>query len=808
MPKKKEYSGKSREDLLFEIEKLKRSNLALKKDVTEIKNVEKIIPKSEEEYRTLIHQIPIGIYRTTIGGHIIFANEALAKILGYDKIEDLFKITVMDLFVEKKSRTKEISDWKECGGINSSELKFLKKDGDQIWVRDTGRAIINNLGDIVYFDGVIEDISDWKKSDQIIKEKNEFIDKIIESSALSTWISDEKGTAIRANPACFEFFGASEDEVIGKYNILKDSVIEKAGFLPEIKNVFEKGIAANIIIDYNFADVDHVNIKKPAHKITNSIFTPILDNNKKVSNVIVQAIDLTDIIKAKEDLQLSKLTLDIILDNTNDAIIKHDLNGKIIEVNKTMLDMYQITKEQALNLSIMDISGPEMSLNTAKSYWKSALQGEKIVFEWQAKRPNDMMVFYVEVALKKIKIGNDEFVLGNIRDLTQAKKAEEEKAVLEAQLNQSHKMEAIGTLAGGIAHNFNNILMGIQGYTSLMKLHMDPSQSDYKYLNNIDKAISSAVELTRQLLGFARGGRYEVKPINLNELIKNENRVFGQTKKEIRITGKYEKNPWIIEADQGQLQQVLLNLYVNAWQAMPKGGNIYIQTANVIIDDGYRKHFKIIPGKYVRLSVTDTGIGIDKDIQKKIFDPFFTTKDRGRNSGLGLASVYGIIKNHRGFINIYSEKGHGTTFNIYFPVSNKEVFINNIGETEIVNGVGTILLVDDEPMVSEVGKELLMALGYKVLTAESGDEAIQIYKEKQEYINLIILDMIMPVIGGEETFEKLKEIDPEVNVLLSSGYSLNGQAEEILSNGCKGFLQKPYSLSDLSEKVRSVLEVR
>jgi PAS domain S-box-containing protein len=393
-----------------------------------------------------------------------------------------------------------------------------------------------------------------------------------------------------------------------------------------------------------------------------------------------------------------------------------------------------------------------------------------------------------------------------VHDLTAIRKAEEEKKRLEAQLHQAQKMESIGILAGGIAHNFNNVLMGIQGRVSLMMIDKDPSDPDFEHLKEIEAYAKSAAELTKDLLGFARGGKYEVKPIDLNVLIKHESMMFGRTKKEIRFHVRYERDLWLVEADQGQIQQVFLNLYVNAWQAMPGGGDLYIQTENVTLDAQYVKHFDIRPGKYIKISLTDTGTGMDEATKEKIFDPFFSTKDSGKGFGLGLASVYGIIKNHGGFINVYSEKGIGTTFNIYLPASDKEIDKESIRHNEIAiqHGKGTVLLVDDEDMITDVGRMMLEKLGYRVLIARNGKEALDAYDKQKEEIDLVILDMIMPGLGGGEIFDQLKKLDGDVNVLLSSGYTINGQAKEIMDRGCRGFIQKPYSLEELSNKIIEV----
>ena len=411
-----------------------------------------------------------------------------------------------------------------------------------------------------------------------------------------------------------------------------------------------------------------------------------------------------------------------------------------------------------------------------------------------------------EARANLISFGGRDVLCVVVRDITEHKRIEEEKARLEAQLQQAQKMEAIGTLAGGIAHDFNNLLLGIQGRASLMLMDTDSSHPYTEHLNGIVAYVKSAADLTRQLLGFARGGKYEVKTTDLNELIKNQNQMFGRTRKEIAIRDKYEENLLAAEVDQGQIEQALMNLYINAWQAMPGGGDLYVQTENIIIDENYSKPYKVKPGKYIKISVTDTGVGMDKATRQRIFDPFFTTREMGRGTGLGLASVYGIIKNHDGFINIYSEKGEGTTFNIYLPASEKEVVKEKKMHKEVLRGTETVLFVDDEDMIIDVGQDILKLLGYGVLPASGGEEAIEVYKKNHDKIDMVILDMIMPDMGGGETYDRLKEINPDIKVLLSSGYSINGQATEILERGCDGFIQKPFSIMDLSQKIREILD--
>jgi nitrogen-specific signal transduction histidine kinase len=394
---------------------------------------------------------------------------------------------------------------------------------------------------------------------------------------------------------------------------------------------------------------------------------------------------------------------------------------------------------------------------------------------------------------------------GIARDVSERKLYEEERSRLQQQLQQAQKMESIGTLAGGVAHDFNNLLMGIQGRTSLMLL--DPGSFPYlEHLKGIESYVQSATGLTKQLLGFARSGKYEPKPTDLNQLIKRENRMFGRTRKEIHIQEELEENLWTTEIDRGQIQQVLLNIYVNAWHAMPGGGDLYIRTGNIIIDETYNQPYHVETGKYIKISITDTGTGMDEKTRQRIFEPFFTTREMGRGTGLGLASAYGIIKNHKGFINVYSEKGQGSTFNIYLPASEKDAAKDKKTDEKVIIGTESILLVDDEDMIIEVGGAIIKNLGYQVWDAKNGKDAIEIYEKNHDKIDLVILDMVMPGMGGGEIYDRLKETNPDVKVLLSSGYSINGQATEILERGCNGFIQKPFNLLELSKKLREIFD--
>jgi len=391
-------------------------------------------------------------------------------------------------------------------------------------------------------------------------------------------------------------------------------------------------------------------------------------------------------------------------------------------------------------------------------------------------------------------------------EIEERKKAEEKKAELEGKLQQAQRLEAMGTLAGGIAHDFNNILMGIQGYASLMLLDIDTTHPHFEKLKSTEQYVKRGAELTRQLLGFSRGGKYEVSPTNLNELVDKSAQLFGRTKKEISISTNFQADPWIAEVDKGQIEQVLLNLYVNAWQAMPAGGNLYLETHNVFLDEADTKPYGLRSGRYLKITVTDTGVGMDEKTKERIFEPFFTTKGMGRGTGLGLASAYGIVKSHNGIINVASKKGQGTTFNIYLPASDRGAVKERIVKETLMRGKETILLVDDEDITINSATEMLQWLGYSVLVAKGGREAIDKLQTHLDSIDLIILDMVMPGMGGRETYERLRVIRPDVKILLASGYSISGDTVRIMEEGCAGFIQKPFDITQISVKLREILD--
>jgi two-component system cell cycle sensor histidine kinase/response regulator CckA len=562
------------------------------------------------------------------------------------------------------------------------------------------------------------------------------------------------------------------------------------------------------------------------------IATPIKDKRGELTGVLVFIIDITKHKLMEEELirhrdRLEEMVRDrtqalrekqagyrklyqrakqqetlyrSLLESSVDAIAIYDLAGRVIYINPSFTETFGWPLEELKSRKIPYV--PDSERDETKEKIRQVVEfGHKIKYFKTRRSTKDGRVLDVVISATRHldHNGRPAGMLVVLRDNTRA-------TALEAQLQQSKKMEAIGTLAGGVAHDFNNILMGIQGRASLMMSETEEHSSYHEHLASIQEYIKSATDLTKQLLGFARGGKYEVKAVNLNDLIEKSIEMFGRTKKEISIHKRLNKQLWNAAVDRQQIEQVLLNLYVNAWQAMPGGGNLYLSSDNVVFDKKQEKPFEIQAGDFIKISITDTGVGMDSATIQKVFEPFFTTKEMGRGTGLGLASAYGIIKNHNGFITVYSEKGHGSTFNIYLPATADVCAPTQTRTPTLVGGDETILLLDDEQMVLDVGRPMLEKMGYGVHTASRGQEAIGIYSRHQAEIALVIIDMIMPEMNGGEVYDRLKQIDPAVKVLLSSGYSMNGDAKEILSRGCNGFIQKPFGLCELSRKIRTVLD--
>jgi len=650
--------------------------------------------------------------------------------------------------------------------------------------------IFDENGEIVRFVDLISDITERKQAEEKFEIQRAQIKSLFDYSSEAMVLFDLENHIIDVNLAFENMFGYLLKEAHGK--VIEDLICPERFYHTESKELDEQalqGIKGAEIIRMR-KDGKEINVRVSAGPI-------------KVNNIITGRFaifdDITQRKQAETELTQTKNFLQNILDSSIDGITTTDLQGNVIYTSPRKKDILGYEQEETISKKAHSFYGN--GIEDAKLIMKELKEkGELRDHEMKFIRKDDTLIdINLSASLLRNEEGDVTGTLGIYRDIT-------EKNMLENQLAQTQRMEALGTLAGGIAHNFNNLLMGIQGNASLMLLETNPAHPNYQKLKTIEKSVQSGARLTRQLLGYAREGRYEIKPISLNLLVKETSDTFSMAKKEIRVHQELAQDLFGIKADQGQIEQALLNLYVNAADAMPGGGDLFLKTINITHKNMKKKPYKAKPGNYVLLTVRDTGTGMDKETMNRIFDPFFTTKGLAKGTGLGLASTYGIIKGYGGYIDVDSEKGQGTTFSIYLPASEKRIEKTIKSTDQIIEGRGAILLVDDEEIVLDVGVQLLKALGYKVLEAKGGREAVEIYRENKDKINMVLLDMVMPDMGGGEVYDKMKEINPDIKVLLSSGYSIDGRAEEILKRGCNGFIQKPFNMKGISEKIREILD--
>jgi two-component system, cell cycle sensor histidine kinase and response regulator CckA len=486
-----------------------------------------------------------------------------------------------------------------------------------------------------------------------------------------------------------------------------------------------------------------------------------------------------------------------------EAIVITDTKGDIQYVNPAFEKITGYTREEVLDRNPGLLKSGEHDQKFYQNLWETIKRGDVWTGRF-ANRKKDGSLYHEEATISPVRDSR-----GTIVNFVAVKRDVTEHIQLSAQLVQAQKMEAVGTLAGGIAHDFNNLLQVTLGYSELLLAERQEDDPEYADLSRILQAAKNGAELVQRLLTFSRKVEPKPIPLDLNRRIVQVEKLLKRTiPKMIDIQMHLSDDLAEINADPIQMEQVLMNLAVNARDAMPDGGNLILETRNVALDDEYCKvHVGAGPGDYVLLTVSDTGHGMDKTTVEHIFEPFYTTKELGRGTGLGLAIVYGIVRQHEGFITCYSEVGTGTTFNVYFPAIERhlEPAVEMTGVMPAF-GTETILLVDDEAFVRDLGERILSRAGYTVLTAANGIEALDLFTRKEKQIDLVILDLIMPEMGGEASLKELLKIDPGVKVLVASGYSADTSMRGPLALGARGFVSKPFRLKELLRQVRKVLD--
>lgn len=489
------------------------------------------------------------------------------------------------------------------------------------------------------------------------------------------------------------------------------------------------------------------------------------------------------------------------IENVDDGCWEVDLRGRYKFINKAASERHGYRPEELVGTGFEVLLRPENLPWVRKIFNEVYRTGEpRIIGDYEV-IGRDGQISYLDVSVTLIRDaeGKPLGFRGVSRDMTERKR-------LENKIIQSQKFEAITTLAAGIAHTFNNILMGVQGNVALMLLDMDAHYEHYQRLRSVEDQIKVATDLTRQLLAYARVTPVEMKPLQINAVLDRTATLVARTRKEVKVRRNFAPNLKPVKADAGQMEQVFMNLLINAWQAMTSGGTISLKTENVYLPLEEAKKHEVEEGQYVKITVTDTGRGMDEGTMKRIFDSFFTTKEVGSGTGLGLPAAYGIIKSHRGAIDVKSSPGRGTTFVIYLPAEGeKQAERKEAAGAEGLGRSPKILIVDDEAMIAQVTSAMLNALGYETVIARSRQEAIHRYEKEKAQISLIIMDMTMPDGGGLAAIGEIKAVNPEAKIVIMSGYALGAEEQELLNRGIvSSFLQKPFRLDDLASVVRNV----
>jgi len=520
------------------------------------------------------------------------------------------------------------------------------------------------------------------------------------------------------------------------------------------------------------------------------------------------------------ELQESERKYRLLAENVSDVITTMDMNLARTYVSPSVERFTGYTSTELMGKSSLQIMTPEsqeivrktLEEELAKERQPDGDLSEPQTLEVEVCRKDGSEVsMESKVSFLRDEHGKPVGVISVTRDITQRKKMEKEKEKLQAQLLQSQKMEAIGTLAGGVAHDFNNILTAIQGYTDFAMTSIGEDHPSYRDLKEVKKAAVRASKLTRQLLLFSRRQPMDLTPLNLNRTIENLKkmliRIIGE---DISVETDLEEGIWTVQADAGNIEQVIMNLAVNARDAMAGGGKLTIRTENLLLDEDYcRQYTYAHPGRFVRLSVQDSGAGIDDETISHIFEPFFTTKGLSGGTGLGLSAVYGIVKEHGGWINVYTEPEQGSVFKVYLPASAQETREEAAEEVSLdkLQGSGeSVLLVEDEPSVRDLLQRSLSENGYKVLVARTLQEAREVFKKKKGTLDMVLSDVVLPDGTGVELAEELRVQAPELPILLSSGYTDRKSQWSLIKEKGFLFLQKPYSLSDLLRKIKETIK--
>jgi two-component system cell cycle sensor histidine kinase/response regulator CckA len=734
------------------------------------------------EYQTIIHASIDGFMIGDIHGHILDVNNGYCQVLGYTR-DEILNMNMMDIVAnESLKQVAQYFSKLTSVGHTRFETKHRRYNGSIMDVEVSAAYDKNNSKYYAF----ISDITERKLSEKQLMASEIKYRTLFNSLVDAVSILDMEGRFLEVNDAYVERLGYSSEELLNM-NVRDINSSENAKLLLERLKQLKDG---------RLKFFEAIHIANDGRRIPVEVGGRGIEYNG-IPAVLNIVRDITERKQGEYELRQSDERYRIIIQTAMEGFWLADFQGRLLEVNDTYCQMSGYSEQELLDMNISDLEVIESSSDISAHVQKVITCGEDF-FE-TCHRRKDGSIFDVEVSVQYLPI-EEQRLVAFLRDITERKKGD----ILQEKLRQTSKMESIGRLAGGVAHDFNNLLTVIQGSASLGIKGLNKNDPLYNRLKMIQEASERAEDLTRQLLAFSRKQIIEMKVINLNNLIDNFRKMLSRLiGEDIDLQTILSNDISNINADAGQMEQIIVNLSVNARDAMPNGGKLTIETANVELDEAYcQTHADIQPGKYIMLTLSDNGIGMDDAIKEHIFEPFFTTKGVGEGTGLGLAIVYGVVKQHNGSIEFYSELGHGTTFKIYLPIVEDKVSVQSkeSEKPDLLIGNETILVVEDDGIVREIAVEFLMYLGYKVLSAENGGMALIIAEQHEGSIQLMLTDVVMPNINGRQLAERLQREYPEMKVLYTSGYTGDVIAHHDILDSGLNFIGKPYKLQSLAKK--------
>ena len=783
-------------------------------DITERKRAEEALQKSLTRYNELAANVPVGVYvfwfRANWHLEFEYVSDRWCEIHQLKREDVLSDVARVNNQVHPDERDDFLLRNQESFRNRipfAWEGRFLIGDEKFRWLRIESTPIVFENGDIRWF-GVTSDITDRKQAEEELRQSGIRLRQVMDLVPHFIFAKDVHGTFLLANKAVADAYGNSPENLIGKSDYDFAQNTEEVDFFVECdKKVIESGTGL-----YNIEE--SITDAKGSRRYLETTKIPFTTYNTTTPAMLGVSVDITERKRAEKALEESEERFRTLMDNIDAVAVQgYGPDGTTQYWNAASEKLYGYSQQEAIGRNLLDlIIPPEMRGAVAKEMREMAESGQPISSGEMLLMHKDGSRVPVLSHHVIVKVpGREQELFCLDVDITERKRAEKEKEKLQSQLNQAQKMESVGRLAGGVAHDFNNMLSIINGYAEITIDMLDPGEPARENIREIYNAGNRSTDIVRQLLAFARQQTISPAKLDLNDtisgMLKMLQRLIGEN---IELTWHPGNNLWPVKIDPSQVDQIMANLAVNARDAISDVGKLTIETKNVVCGEEYRKAYAyFIPGQYIMLAVSDDGCGMETEIQNNLFEPFFTTKETGKGTGLGLSTIYGIVKQNNGFINVYSEPGIGTTFKIYLPrYETNEVYDmpTNTTTEYMPTGSETILLVEDEPAILEMGREMIERLGYTVLTAKNPNDALRVALEYDGTIELLITDVVMPEMNGRDLSSQLVKNHPGLKTLYMSGYTADVIAHHgVLDEGVQ-FIQKPFSLRDLAKKVREVIE--